>query len=753
VRKEFEDQVSKWTGRVQFFSLRARLLLLGALTLLPAFGFVLYSSLEQRREAADQAKENALHLLQLAALDQKHMVGAARQQLLTLAQLPIVRDPALAGQCTRAFARLRELHHHYNNLGVADRQGWIYCSGAPLTAPVNIADRDYFRAALATRDFSISDYQIGRIIKKGVVAFGFPVLNDAGTVLGVAFVSIDLATWFKESGAGTSFPPEASLLLINDRGTILARHPDAEQWMGKAMPDKPLINAITAGAQTGRVEDIGLDGVQRVYVFTQVHTTPAGHVYMVAGIPSADLYTDANRLFLGGLVGIVLAAALVGAAAWIGGSRLILSPVLALTHAAKQLGQGDLRARTHLPHSGDELGRLALSFDQMAMSLQEKDELLTTVGTMAKVGGWEFDTRTRKGTWTDEVARIHDMDPSEATSVEIGLTFFQGESRKKMEAAVKAAMERGEPYDLELEMITTKGNRKWVRTIGQPVTEHGQVVKVWGSFQDISEHKRAAEEIHRLNAGLERKVIERTAELQAANRELESFSYSVSHDLRAPLRAIDGFSQAVIEDYADKLGDQGRNYLNRVRTATQHMGHLIDDLIKLARVARAEMQHEAVDLSTLAGSVLASLQASEPARKVDWHIEPDLATSGDANLLRVVLDNLLGNAWKFTGKQACARIEFGVLQQASPVMDEVDRVGNKPSKTGGPAYFVRDNGVGFDMAYAGKLFGAFQRLHAMSEFPGTGIGLATVQRIIHRHGGRVWAEGAAGKGATFYFSL
>ena len=203
------------------------------------------------------------------------------------------------------------------------------------------------------------------------------------------------------------------------------------------------------------------------------------------------------------------------------------------------------------------------------------------------------------------------------------------------------------------------------------------------------------------------------------------------------MRTIDGFSQAVLEDCAEQLGDQGRGHLNRVRAATQHMGHLIDDLLKLARVTRAEMHREAVDLGALAGSVLADLQASAPECKVEWQIEPDLVASGDAPLLRVVLDNLLGNAWKFTGQQTRARIEFGALH----------------SGIGGPTYFVRDNGVGFDMTYADKLFGAFQRLHNVSEFPGTGIGLATVQRIIRRHGGRVWAESEAGKGATFYFSL
>ncbi|MGC2456822.1 MAG: CHASE3 domain-containing protein [Gallionellaceae bacterium] len=232
-------------------------------------------------------------------------------------------------------------------------------------------------------------------------------------------------------------------------------------------------------------------------------------------------------------------------------------------------------------------------------------------------------------------------------------------------------------------------------------------------------------------------ITRNATQVEAANKELEAFSYSVSHDLRTPLRAIDGFSQALLEDYADRLDDQAKDYLNRVRGATQRMGHLIDDMLTLSRVTRAEMRRGTVDLSALAADVLAELQKSEPRRKVDWRIESGLVAEGDAQLLRVALVNLLGNAWKFTGKTANAKIEFGAMR-------------NTDGTTG---FFVRDNGAGFDMAYADKLFGAFQRLHLASEFPGTGIGLATVQRIIHRHGGRVWAEGAVGKGATFYFSL
>ncbi|MBE8967617.1 hypothetical protein IQ277_15555 [Nostocales cyanobacterium LEGE 12452] len=253
---------------------------------------------------------------------------------------------------------------------------------------------------------------------------------------------------------------------------------------------------------------------------------------------------------------------------------------------------------------------------------------------------------------------------------------------------------------------------------------------------EINERKKAESEILRLNVQLEQRVAERTAQLEATNKEMEAFSYSVSHDLRAPLRSIDGFSQALLEDYAEKLDALGQNYLQRVRAATQRMAQLIDDLLNLSRLTRSEMRYEKVDLSALVEAIATDLHKTQPERQVEFIITPGLVANGDTHLLRIVLENLLGNAWKFTGKHQKARIEFGLLQQNDTSM-----------------YFVRDDGTGFDMAYIDKLFGAFQRLHAMTEFEGTGIGLATVQRIIHRHGGRVWAESAVEQGATFYFTL
>ncbi|MDJ0831901.1 MAG: ATP-binding protein [Gammaproteobacteria bacterium] len=246
---------------------------------------------------------------------------------------------------------------------------------------------------------------------------------------------------------------------------------------------------------------------------------------------------------------------------------------------------------------------------------------------------------------------------------------------------------------------------------------------------------RANEQVKQFNKELEQRVQERTSELKSVNHELESFAYSVSHDLRAPLRAIDGFSHALVEDYHDKFDPQGQEYLDRVRGGAQRMGKLIDDLLQLSRINRDEIAQEEVDLGSIAQEVIEELKAGEPDRKVEFEFGNDLKVSGDPRLLRVLMDNLLGNAWKFTGREPVASIILGRDSQDPDIL------------------FVRDNGVGFNMDHEKKLFGAFERLHHINDFPGSGVGLASVMRIINRHGGSIWAEAKEGEGATFFFTL
>src|SRR6266700_32452 len=259
------------------------------------------------------------------------------------------------------------------------------------------------------------------------------------------------------------------------------------------------------------------------------------------------------------------------------------------------------------------------------------------------------------------------------------------------------------------------------------------------ALQEVEERKerrRAEEEIRTLNGELERRVRERTAQLEATNRELEAFSQSVSHDLRAPIRRIEWCQQILLDEYEPHLDGQARKYLHDIGDFAEQMSQIVHELLQLAQVGASELKREPADLSRLAESILQKLQAAEPNRAVDWSVTPGLAAQGDYQLLRIALENLFENAWKFTGQKDHARIEFGVETQA-----------------GRPIHFIRDDGVGFDMAYADKLFTPFRRLHSQEAFPGAGVGLATVQRIIHRHGGLLWAEAAKDQGATFYFTL
>ncbi len=247
---------------------------------------------------------------------------------------------------------------------------------------------------------------------------------------------------------------------------------------------------------------------------------------------------------------------------------------------------------------------------------------------------------------------------------------------------------------------------------------------------------QALQEIRKLNASLEQKVKDRTRELEATNRELEAFAYSVSHDLRAPLRGIDGFSLALLEKYGDQLDHKGKDYLNRIRAATRKMGSLIDDILSLSRIATASLQKKPVDITVMSRDIFQSLREKEPERAAEMHISDDVKVTGDPGLLRVAMQNLIDNAWKFSSQQDVIRIDIARERNGSET-----RIA------------IRDNGVGFNMKYYNKLFTMFQRLHSGREFPGTGIGLATVQRIVNRHSGRLWAESEVGKGSAFYMVL
>ena len=425
-------------------------------------------------------------------------------------------------------------------------------------------------------------------------------------------------------------------------------------------------------------------------------------------------------------------------AVWIVSAR-VTRPLEQMADAADAIASGDYSRRA-TARGNDEVGRLGSAFNTMAARVAESrdlmearvqartQELSESREEMDQFFAMSLDLlciADLAGTFTrvnPAWEQVLGWSASDLTAVPYLQLVHPDDAASTARESAQLA-DGGTTVDFENRYQCKDGQYRWLswKAVANP-----RLARVYATARDVTDEKRAARELQQY-----------ASDLTAANRELEAFSYSVSHDLRSPLRSIDGFSQALLEDCGDQLGPDGQEHLRRIRGAAQHMGMLIDDLLKLSRVTRAELNFETIDLSELARRTLTRLTEGDATRNVEWHVQPGLQATGDARLLDIAMTNLIENAWKFTRKRTPARIEFGARNGAG-----------RPRE-----YYVRDNGAGFDVAYSSKLFAAFQRLHHASEFPGTGIGLATVQRIVTRHGGHIRAEGVPEQGATFAFTL
>lgn len=377
--------------------------------------------------------------------------------------------------------------------------------------------------------------------------------------------------------------------------------------------------------------------------------------------------------------------------------------------------------------------------------LKQKEEELKSAHAFYKaieesilVGIAAVDTEGRQSYINPALCKMVGWSQEELLGAKPPFLYWPPEEIEKIQNSFKVLLDSKESSEtLELRFRRKNGERFDTLVLYSPLKDgQGKLIGWIGSIGDITKHKRREEEIRRLNVELEERVRQRTAELENLNKELEAFCYAVSHDLKSPLIVINGFCQRLLERYGDKLDAKGKKYLQNVYEAAQHMTLLIEDLLSLSKVTQSGMKLKTIDLSELVKSIVGKLQEVDSERQVEYVIQEGLVAKGDSRLLRIALENLLGNAWKFTNKQPKPTIEFGLSRMESE-----------------PIYFVHDNGCGFDMALADKIFEPFQRLHPPEEFPGTGIDLSTVKRIIHRHGGRIWAESNPGKGATFFFTI
>lgn len=731
-----------------FTSLRARLMLIVMLAVLPALAIILYGSAREARRETEQARAAVGRLTRDTAAELERFVEGARQVLILLAKLREVRGNN-SELCNRVLAELCAEFPQYLNFGVVQTNGELFASARPAPADVNLRDRVWLLWVLRTGKFGFGHYQVGRITGQPSLNFVYPVLTGAPEVSRVVFAALDL-NWFNQELQQRQLPEDTVLTVFDAEGTVLARKPGAAEWLGKRERNAALIEKMLAEGN-GTAELSGVDGVRRLYAFTKVHER-CGTMYVAAGMPVRAALGTVFQHRRNSLVLLAVVAVAALATAWYVGGAFVVKPVRALRDAVRQLEAGDLSVRVQPTAATGELAELTEAFNQMAQALEERmseriraaDALRQSAQRLSlhfyqtPLGVIEWDLEFRVTRWNPAAERIFGFTEEEARGRTAAELIVPAAVRPHVDRVWRALLERKGGTRSTNENVTKDGRTIVCEWYNTPLVDAtGQVIGVTSQVEDITKERQAAEEIRQLNAALEQRVRERTAELEAANKELEAFSYSVSHDLRAPLRAIDAFSHALLEDCGAQLNETGHAHLQRVFAATQRMARLIDALLKLSRVARAELNKEDLNLSELARRVVDELRQAQPDRSVEVVIAPEMRARADAALLTVVLENLLGNAWKFTGKTAAPRIEFGQTTAAD----------------GTAVYFVRDNGAGFDMAQVGKLFGAFQRLHNASEFPGEGIGLATVQRIIQRHRGRVWAEGSPGQGATFYFTL
>jgi PAS domain S-box-containing protein len=698
---EKDTPTHPWLMERRYFSMLIVLVfvILSAMTF-----FICYRQHTINTEQTLKEDGSAANLLSLV-LDEhlKRLVSIMESYSNQQPLLQAVRDKN-AEKAVVHLINLKKSNPDVDILILTDRQGtfWGSYPERPESMGMNLAHRDWYKGVSKEWKPNISDV-VQRIVREKDLAIqiSVPFINENGDVIGILVNTqrtAGLSYLFKQA----HLDPGTTITATDRKGQIVysSRH-DVEAGLKPYPFHSGMKKAMAEKNKTFTVDDPDLGGNARYISFAPVANI--GWTVFVERDQRSILLSEMAYYIQMTVIALLL----------------FLSTIFFLAYLRKlvtaQQIQGQLEAEKKL-RAGEERYESYINVTmQLAWTTNCQGEIVEENPSWSKYTGRDYEEIKSFG-W------IEDIHPDDRDRT--GQIWSKAVAEKSF-------------YETEYRVRRYDGVYRDYLARGIPLLAEDGSVREWvGTCIDITDRKQAEEEIRKLNAELEQRVIDRTARLNATNKELESFAHSVSHDLRAPLRGIDGWSLALLEDYGERLDDQARQYLKLVRAETQQMGRLIDDLLKLSRITRAEMQLAPIDLTAMASRIAGRLQEERPDHRIEFIIQPGLRADGDGQLLEIALSNLLDNAIKFTGKQTQARIEFGEAEA-----DE------------GKAFFVRDNGVGFDMSYAPKLFGAFQRLHKTSEFPGTGIGLATVQRIIHRHGGRIWAEAKTDRGATFYFTL
>lgn len=715
-------------------SVRARLV---AYAFLCAVPLLLLTFLQIRRDSLHlhhHAAESAQVAAERLELRMDQVLGGAESVAHAIGALGLTRGEASA-RCSLALARaLLAAGPYVRNFSLSSPSGDLLCSARMPREPLNISDRLHFRQAVELRRPTLSGVTLARVVGRHALLLAVPIVGGDGEVAAVATAVIDGAQLTQDLGLPSDVATVATL--FDAEGRLVSRWPaDAEQPLGAPLRDTPLVSFALANGDA-QAELVGPDGHRRHYVTRRVIYRGDAVLWVAAGVDVDALEAMAQAARWRELFLVLLVAASVVAVAVAATRPVVLARVRNLLEVAGQVAQGRHGSRVPVAVQ-DELTPVELALNRMLDAVEADRAVLEPSENRYRM---LFEHSLDGVLQLDGGGRIVAANPAACRILGRSESQLCGLHRSRL---LDAQDPRGE-HLLQQGLGQVRGEATLLRGDGSRIEvalacsvyrdavggEHTCIV-----LHDVSEQKAMQQRVLRLNRELEARVAQRTHQLQAANRELEAFSYSVSHDLRAPVAVVRSFAE-VLEESGAVQGDKPLHYLRRIRAAGQQMNDLIDGLLALARISRSQLEWSVVDLSAMAREVAHELAEAQP-RPVRLDVAEGMHAMGDARLLRVVLHNLVGNAIKFSSRTPAPHVAIGFA----------------PSTMGEQVFCVRDNGEGFDPAQAHRLFVAFQRLHRTDEYPGVGVGLATVQRIVQRHGGRIWAEARPGNGAAFYFVL
>jgi len=719
-------------GSLRLSSVRVSLLVLVLLAGLPGLALTLYTGLEQRRSTAARVQAEAMQLVRLTSAEEKRLIDETRVLLIDMARHPEVRRRQDAA-CTALLLDLLRLYPRYANLGAVDPAGNAFCSAVPFTQRVNIADRAYFRRAVQTRGFAVGEYQIGRITGKASVNAGYPVLDSNGRVQAVVFAALSLG-WLNELAAEAQLPPGAALSVVDARGTILARHPDPERWVGRSLPEVPSIKAILVKGGEGTTEATGVDGVRRLYAFAPLTRLPeAGGPFVSIGIPTAVAYAGANRLLLRNFVGMAVVILVALAAAWWAGDLLLLRRLQALVRATNRLGTGDLSVRTGVPHGGGEFGRLARAFDDMADALQKREaeaiaaeaalraseERLRLLVEQLPAIVWTMDPELRFTSSQGAGLANLGLRPDQVVGKTI-YEYFQTDDPEFPPIAAHRGAVRGESVTYDLGW----GSRAYQNHVEPLRDTAGRMIGVLGIALDVTERERARETVR---------------QAEAANLAKSEFLSRMSHELRTPLHSVLGFAQLL---QMDSLRAEQAESVQQILKAGRHLLELINEVLDITGIeaGRVSVSPEPVQVGELVRESLDLIAPMAAAKHIHLHGRTagasDAFVRADRQRLKQVLLNLLSNAVKYNRPEGTVVV---ALSEPAPRLVRI---------------LVSDTGPGIPADRLERLFKPFERLHAdQMGVEGIGLGLALSKRLVEAMGGQIGVETTVGAGSTFWVEL